>query len=126
MRLGRPIVLFVMDEEHLTRKADIESNPGELEKLDAFRERAKHLGDRSEVERVYEMFETWTSFQPRLRLLSGSFIQHLDRKASEPLAASTPATEDAGERPRPFPTFRLICPCISSAATRTLLRSTKR
>jgi tetratricopeptide (TPR) repeat protein len=90
MRLGRPIVLFVMDDEHLIRKADIESNPGKLEKLDAFRERAKRLGDRSEVERVYEMFETLDQFSTAAAIAVGRLIQHLERKA---LAASTPATE---------------------------------
>jgi tetratricopeptide (TPR) repeat protein len=93
MRLGRPIVLFVMDDEHLIRKADIESDPGKLEKLDAFRERAKRLGDRSEVERVYETFETLDQFSTAAAIAVGRLIQHLERKASEPLAASTPAIE---------------------------------
>ncbi len=82
MRLGRPIVLFVMDDEHLIKKADIESNPGKLEKLDAFRERAKRLGDRSEVERVYEMFETLDQFSTAAAIAVGRLVQDLNRHES--------------------------------------------
>jgi tetratricopeptide (TPR) repeat protein len=99
MRLGRPIVLFVMDDEHLIRKTDIESNPSKLKKLDAFRERAKRLGDRSEVERVYEMFETLDEFSTAAAIAVGRLIQHLERKASEPLAGSTPTTKAPARTP---------------------------
>jgi tetratricopeptide (TPR) repeat protein len=88
MRLGRPIVLFVMDDEHLIRKADIESDPGKLEKLNAFRERAKVMGDRSEVERVYEMFETLDQFSTAVAIAVGRLVQDLrQRETNErPLA----------------------------------------
>ncbi len=98
-RLGRPIVLFVMDDKHLIRKADIESDPAKLEQLDAFRERAKRLGDRSEVERVYEMFETLDQFSTAAAIAVGRLIQHLELKVREPLAASTPAIEAPAKIP---------------------------
>jgi tetratricopeptide (TPR) repeat protein len=79
-RLGRPIVLFVMDEEHLVRKADIESDPGKLEKLNAFRVRAKRMGDRSEVERVHEMFETLEQFSVAAAVAVGRLVQHLEQR----------------------------------------------
>jgi tetratricopeptide (TPR) repeat protein len=82
MRLGRPIVLFVMDDEHPTRKADIESDPGKLEKLDTFRERAKRMGDRSKIERVYEMFETLEQFSTAAAIAVGRLAQHLDRQGA--------------------------------------------
>ena len=43
MRLGLPIVLFLMGDEHPIRKADIEADPEKRRKLDAFRERAKRM-----------------------------------------------------------------------------------
>lgn len=81
-RLGRPIVLFIMDEEHLVRKADIESDPGKLEKLNAFRARAKRMGDRSEVERVHEMFETLEQFSIAAAIAVGRLVHHLEQQGT--------------------------------------------
>ncbi len=62
MRLDRPILLFIMSENHLLREADIELEPDKREKLDAFRSRAKRMDENSEVERVYISFDSCESF----------------------------------------------------------------
>jgi len=58
LRLGRPILLFIMSDDHPVKKADIESDPERLKKLNAFRERAKQMRRDSEVQRVYEVFDS--------------------------------------------------------------------
>jgi hypothetical protein len=42
MRLSRPILLFIMGDEHPVKKAGVETDPDKRKKLDEFRERAKH------------------------------------------------------------------------------------
>jgi hypothetical protein len=62
VRLKRPILLFIMGENHLLREADIESDPGKKVKLNAFRERAKQMGPDSLVHRVYATFDSLEEF----------------------------------------------------------------
>jgi hypothetical protein len=62
VRLGRPILLFIMGDNHLLRKADIETDAGNREKLNAFRERAKQMGPESAVHRVYATFDSLEEF----------------------------------------------------------------
>ena len=57
-RLKRPILLFIMGENHLVREADIETNAAKRKKLNAFRERAKQMGPDSPVHRVYATFDS--------------------------------------------------------------------
>ena len=62
--LGRPILLFIMGENYLLREADIERDPVKLEKLNAFRERAKQMTD-SLVHRVYGTFDSIEDFREK-------------------------------------------------------------
>lgn len=80
MRLGRPIVLFIMGHEHLVRKADIESDSDKIKKLDAFRERAKQMHEGREVHRVYEVFESLEGFASAAGIAIGRLIQRLDQR----------------------------------------------
>src|ERR1039458_7836790 len=61
-RLGRPILLFIMGDKHLLREADVETDPGQKEKLNAFRERAKQMKPDSPVHRVYATFDSLEDF----------------------------------------------------------------
>src|ERR1035438_4547682 len=65
VRLGRPILLFIMGDNHLLRKADIETDAGNREKLNAFREWAKQMGPDSLVHRVYGTFDSLEEFTSR-------------------------------------------------------------
>src|SRR5271170_4107820 len=43
LRLERPILLFIMGDDHTLREADVELDAAKREKLKAFRERAKQM-----------------------------------------------------------------------------------
>ena len=64
-RLGRPILLFLMDDDHLLRKSDIETDAAKIEKLSAFRERAKLESRESKLTRVMPLSKTFTTLAKR-------------------------------------------------------------
>src|SRR5260370_345165 len=47
LRLNRPILLFLMGDQHTVLKADVETNAAKEVKLNAFRERAKQMKNSS-------------------------------------------------------------------------------
>lgn len=79
MRLGRPIVLFIMGADHLVRAVDIESDPVKRIKLDGFRERAKKMRKDAEVQRVYEVFSSLEQFSTAAATAIGNLIRLLER-----------------------------------------------
>lgn len=79
MRLGRPMVLFIMGPDHLVRAADIESDPEKRIKLDEFRERAKKMRNDAEVQRVYEVFSSLEQFSTAAATAIGNLIRLLER-----------------------------------------------
>ena len=76
VRLKRPIILFFMGDDHLMAKRDLEADPAKMAKLDAFRERAKRMEGKLNLQRVYATFNTLEEFQREiakaLHTLSGS------------------------------------------------------
>jgi tetratricopeptide (TPR) repeat protein len=88
MRLGRPIVLFIMGEEHPVKKADIEVGQQKLKKLDQFRQRAKRMREGSEVHRVYETFDSLEVFSTDAATALGNLVRYIERVAP-PEAANT-------------------------------------
>jgi tetratricopeptide (TPR) repeat protein len=78
-RLGRPIVLFIMGDEHAVKKADVESEPDKRKKLDDFRERAKLVRSDGEVQRVYETFNDLEEFSQAAAIAIGNLVRRLDR-----------------------------------------------
>jgi hypothetical protein len=50
-RLERPILIFIMGDDHPVRKADVEADPTKQNKLNAFRDRAKQMKPDSPVQR---------------------------------------------------------------------------
>jgi len=79
MRLGRPVVLFIMGDDHPVRKADIESDPKKMGKLNKFRERAKRMREGSEVQRIYEVFDSLDQFSKAAAPAIGNLIRYLER-----------------------------------------------
>jgi hypothetical protein len=65
-RLGRPILLYVMHDDHLVKKAEVEKDPEKETKLNAFRERAKIISPSSSVHRVYAVFKSLQDFKDNL------------------------------------------------------------
>ena len=62
-RLNRPILLFIMGEDHLIKERDIELDPEKIEKLQAFRENAKRLNSNCSVPRIYITFNSLEEFE---------------------------------------------------------------
>jgi tetratricopeptide (TPR) repeat protein len=70
-RLGRPILLFLMTDDHPVTQRDVEPNAKKRAKLDAFRKRAKRVGPGSEVERVYDDFSSKEEFAKKAAIAIG-------------------------------------------------------
>ncbi|MEI6652998.1 MAG: DUF4062 domain-containing protein, partial [Chlorobiaceae bacterium] len=64
-RLEIPTLLFIMGDDHVIKKNDIEKDPEKEAKLNAFRERAKKMGPDSEVHRVYAEFNSLEEFKEK-------------------------------------------------------------
>lgn len=62
LKLSRPILLFIMGDNHPLTRADVETDPEKLQKLNAFRERAKEMGPGSPVHRVFAVFNDLPHF----------------------------------------------------------------
>lgn len=78
MRLERPIVLFIMSDDHDVKRAYIESDPAKQKKLNAFRDNAKIMRGDGKVHRVYETFESLEKFSSRVAIAIGNLARHLD------------------------------------------------
>lgn len=89
MRLGRPILIFIMGDKHPITLADVETDAAQIEKLNRFRERAKKMREDSDVERIYETFESKEDFATRAAIAVG--------KLSESLKAEIGSTEASEE-----------------------------
>ena len=99
-RLGRPVLLFVMGRDHLVRPAAVETDPSRREKLEAFRERAKHHRTDSPVQRVYYEFNSLSDFEVAAVHSVADLRRRLNREdkgapgstpRTEPLAATIPS-----------------------------------
>ncbi|ACF44615.1 putative signal transduction protein with Nacht domain [Pelodictyon phaeoclathratiforme BU-1] len=65
VRLGRPILLFLMGNEHKVIESEFELKALNRKKLNAFRERAKNMGPDSKVHRVYAEFNSLEEFREK-------------------------------------------------------------
>jgi tetratricopeptide (TPR) repeat protein len=83
MQLDRPIVLFVMGDDHLVKRADVETDPDKRIKLDDFRERAKRMRNGREAQRVYEEFESLEGFSTAAAIAIGNLVRYLERSLPE-------------------------------------------
>ena len=87
-RLGPPILLFIMGDQHLLREADVETNAAKRRKLNAFRERAKQMRPDSPVHRVYATFESVEEFTFEAIIAVAGLCRHLDETGPQPLLAA--------------------------------------
>ncbi len=102
-RLGRPILLFIMGEEHDIKKADIEKDPEKEARLNAFRERAKKALPGSSVNRVYAVFNSLEEFKEKINSSLAELEKHLSA-ASPPVkqGPAKPADTLSITHPLPF------------------------
>ncbi len=107
-RLKRPILLFVMGDEHLVRESNVETDTVKREKLTAFRERAKHMKPNSPVHRVYATFNDLNEFVQKAIHAAAGLRRYLDQESAafreQEAAPSNPAPTAAQPEPDPIPT----------------------
>jgi|GEM_PF-1721920 len=84
IRLNRPILLFVMGENHPITKNDVERDATKEEKLNAFREKAKKMNENSDVTRVYAEFNSFEEFKDKLQQALGKLAEDLNRNQIVP------------------------------------------
>jgi hypothetical protein len=97
-RLGRPVLLFIMGEDHPVKRADIEKDPEKEEKLKAFRERVKEIAPGSPVNRVYAVFNSIDEFKTRI----GSSLNELSRLLASKAPVESPAAVPSSTSPTLF------------------------
>lgn len=97
--LNRPILLFIMGDDHPVKKADIERDAEKEQKLNAFRERAKQHAPGSKVNRVYATFNSLDEFKNQLAPSLAELSKHL----ASPERDSEPEPR-YGTTPGPIPT----------------------
>jgi hypothetical protein len=105
-RLGRPVLLFIMGPKHPLIEADVETDAGNRQKLNAFRERAKQMKPGSPVHRVYATFDSLEEFSKKAIHAAANLRPYLD-------AAPLPARTAADPIPAP-PAFYAEPPYIGS------------
>jgi tetratricopeptide (TPR) repeat protein len=70
-RLGRPILLFLMGDDHPVLPADVEPDPKKRKKLEAFRKQAKRVDPSKSAERVYDTFASKDEFAKKAAIAVG-------------------------------------------------------
>ncbi|MDF7776947.1 DUF4062 domain-containing protein [Sphingomonas sp. AOB5] len=77
VKLGRPIRLFIMADDHKLVAADIERDAAKLDKLEAFTARAKLMRSEGKVERLWETFDSLEDFTERFGHAMGNLAVEL-------------------------------------------------
>jgi hypothetical protein len=90
MRLGRPVLLFVMGSEHPVRVADVEKAAKKVKQLASFKERAKKLLPGSSVNRVYSVFESIEDFKEKISAPLNELTLHLQAQPQPPVVDEVP------------------------------------
>jgi hypothetical protein len=101
LRLGRPILLFIMGKDHLVHEDHIETRGAKKKKLEAFRERAKKMTADSLVHRVYATFDSLEEFNKKIGPSIVELRRHLD--AQSPPTGTPPAEGRTSADPAPIP-----------------------
>ena len=103
-RLQRPVLLFIMGDQHPVREADVEMDPDKRQKLASFREDAKRPNPDSAVHRVYKTFDDLDQFKGAAIQSIAELRRHLDAQASpppQPAPEPAPAPGEPAPIPRP-------------------------
>jgi tetratricopeptide (TPR) repeat protein len=80
-RLDRPILLFLMGDNHPVLPADVEPDPKKRKKLEAFRKQAKRVDPNKPAERVYETFASKDEFAKKAAIAVG--LQAMTNRGSD-------------------------------------------
>jgi hypothetical protein len=96
-RLERPVLLFIMGDNHNVKPADVERDAEKMRKLEAFRENAKRLKQDSSVHRIYKVFNDLNEFQVAATQAIAGLRIYLDEQDK----SSTPQPQEATPAPPP-------------------------
>lgn len=77
-RLGRPMLIFIMGDDHPVRLSEIERDIEKLKKLDAFKESIKRLRPDSSVLRIYAVFNNLEGFEVAAITSAAELRRYLD------------------------------------------------
>jgi tetratricopeptide (TPR) repeat protein len=83
-RLGLPTLIFVMGENHIVKEAEVEIDPVNREKLQAYRERAKEG-------RIYVTFNSPEDFTKEAIHNVSKLAEYLNQNSQSPTDAATPS-----------------------------------
>jgi hypothetical protein len=105
-RLDLPTLIFVMGDDHPVRKSEVETDPEKINKLEAFRERAK-------AGRIYNVFNSLDDFTSKAIHAAAALRRYLNEKGTpstqSQTAAATPVPTETKSDPIPgveLPRFR--------------------
>ena len=101
-RLKRPILLFIMGEEHPVKPRDVERDPEKFEKLKAFRKNSKRLSPDSSVHRIYKVFNSLDEFTNAAIQAIAELRRYLDEQ-TEPFTESIAEPEPTPANPDGIP-----------------------
>ena len=93
-RLGRPILLFLMSDDHNVKPRDVEPDPTKRDKLTAFKNRAKNISADSKVHRVYDSFDSLEDFHAKAIQSVADLQRHLEPKSPPELAKEVRQSTD--------------------------------
>jgi len=99
--LGRPILLFVMGDDHPVTRGDVETNAKKARKLAAFLESAKQMSADSSVHRIYKVFNNRHEFEVAATQSIAELVRHLDRPSESPAEPDKPTPEPHNLIPTP-------------------------
>ena len=94
VELRRPILLFIMGDDHAIKKSDIEKDPEKEVRLNAFRERAKKASPDSSVHRVYAVFESFEEFKKKMNAPLAELDKHLNSVSAPHVGKGKKPTAD--------------------------------
>jgi hypothetical protein len=100
-RLERPVLLFIMGDEHYVKPGDVETDPEKAEKLRAFRENAKRRNPDSSVHRVYKVFNDLHEFEVAAMQSVADLRRFLEVSDEESVSEPVPEETKAGVIPTP-------------------------
>ena len=101
-RLERPVLIFIMGDDHDVKLGDVEREPEKINKLAAFRENAKRMSPDSPVHRVYKVFNSLPEFEVAATHSIAELRRHLDMQDAR-LTPEPPDTDPNKPVPIPAP-----------------------
>ena len=97
-RLGRPMLIFIMGDDHDVKPNAVERDPDKIRKLEAFRDEVKRAAADSRLHRVYATFNSLGEFEVTAERSVAALRRFLDGQLKPAPSGQTDGTDDI---PRP-------------------------